>query len=130
MNIYLLVALGGAMGSVARHWLGNVVSEPVNQLFPWGTFWVNVSGCLLIGFLATLTSPGSRHLASNEMRIFLLTGICGGYTTFSAFGLQTVNLMRGGDWTRAGVYVLGSVVVCLLGTWLGHLLALPLSQPR
>lgn len=127
MNIYLLVALGGALGSVTRHWLGTVVTEPMNHTFPWGTFWVNVSGCLAIGFFATITQ---RHFTSNEARLFLMTGLCGGYTTFSAFGLQTVNLLRAGDWPRAGGYVAGSVVVCLVSVWLGHLLASPLSQPR
>ncbi|MES1167483.1 MAG: fluoride efflux transporter CrcB [Pseudomonadota bacterium] len=130
MNIYLLIALGGALGSVTRHWLANVVSEPISQHFPWGTFWVNVSGCLAIGFFGSLNLPSWRYFSSTDARLFLMTGICGGYTTFSAFGLQTYGLLRAGDWTRAGAYVVSSVVVCVLSVWLGHLLASPFGPPR
>jgi CrcB protein len=106
-----------------------VLASPTSP-FPWGTFWVNVSGCLAIGFFATLTGPGSRHFAGNDARLFLLTGICGGYTTFSAFSLQTLDLLRAGDWPRAGAYVVGSVAVCLGSVWLGHLLATPFNQAQ
>jgi CrcB protein len=130
MYIYLLIALGGALGSVARHWLSSIVFEPLNATFPWGTFWVNVSGCLAIGFFASLNLPNTRYFTGTDARLFLMTGICGGYTTFSAFSLQTLNLLRVGDWPRAGGYVAGSVLVCLAGTWLGHLIAAPFAPPR
>lgn len=129
MFLYALIALGGALGSVARYWLSGVIGAHFGETFPWGTFWVNVTGCLLIGFLATFTSPDGRWLASGETRGFLIYGICGGYTTFSSFSLQALNLLRDGDWLRAGGYVVGSVVVCLVGVWLGHILATFFNQP-
>jgi CrcB protein len=130
MYIYLLVALGGALGSVARHWLSSVALEPFNATFPWGTFWVNFTGCVAIGFFASLNVSGGRYFGGTDARLFLMTGICGGYTTFSAFSLQTLNLLRAGDWTRAGAYVALSVLVCLAGVWLGHLIAAPFNPPR
>ena len=123
MFTYLYIALGGAIGSVARHWLSETVSTRVDSSFPWGTFLVNVSGCVLIGFFGSLAGPGGRSFGSTEARAFFMVGICGGYTTFSAFSLQTLNLLRIGDWPRAGAYAVSSVLVCLLGVWLGHLLA-------
>ena len=124
MIVYLLIALGGALGSVTRYWLSNLGDSPTGSAFPWGTFWVNVTGCIVIGFVATLTAPGSRYF-SHETRLFFMTGLCGGFTTFSAFSLQTLHLLREGDGLRAGAYVLSSVVVCLFSVWLGHLLAGP-----
>lgn len=123
MYLYLLIALGGALGSVSRHWLSSVLYPTPAGAFPWATFWVNVSGCLAIGFFATISGPGGRHFTSSEARLFFMTGVCGGFTTFSAFGLQTVNLLRSGDWPRAGAYVVASVVVCVLSVWVGHLAA-------
>ena len=118
MFIYLLIALGGALGSITRHWLTETVAARLDGPFPWGTFLVNITGCLLIGLFATLPG-GGRQLSPTETRAFLMIGICGGYTTFSAFSLQTLNLIRLGDWPRASAYVAGSVVLCVLGVWLG-----------
>ena len=123
MFTYVLIALGGAIGSVARHWLSETVGARFDGPFPWGTFLVNVSGCLLIGFFASLHASGLRQFNPTETRAFLMVGVCGGYTTFSAFSLQTLNLLRLGDWPRAAGYVIASVVVCLFGVWLGHMLA-------
>lgn len=125
---YLLIALGGALGSVSRYWLSGVVAHRIGETFPWGTLWVNVSGCVVIGFIATLTGPDGRIFAGSDTRQFLMAGICGGYTTFSSFGLQTLNLLREGDWLRAAAYVIGSVVLCLIGVWLGHLGAAVLNS--
>jgi CrcB protein len=130
MFIYLLIALGGALGSVARHWLTETVSARLDGPFPWGTFFVNLSGCLVIGFIASLPGPGWRQFSPTETRAFFMVGLCGGYTTFSAFSLQTINLLRLGDWPRAAGYVLASVVLCLLGVWLGHLLATAVAPAR
>lgn len=130
MFIYLLIALGGAIGSVARHWLTETVTVRLDGPFPWGTFLVNVSGCLLIGFLASLSGPAWRQFTGTEARAFFMVGLCGGYTTFSAFSLQTVNLLRLGEWPRAGAYVAGSVMLCVLGVWLGHLLATAVAPAR
>lgn len=121
--IYVLIALGGALGSIARYWLSGVVETQVGSAFPWGTFLVNLSGCILIGFFAGLGSAGARWFAGQEARALLLVGLCGGYTTFSAFSLQTLELLRAGDGLRAVGYTLASVIVCLLGVWLGQLLA-------
>jgi CrcB protein len=123
MQLYLLIAAGGALGSVLRFYLSGVVASHWGDAFPWGTLLINISGSFVIGFISDLTGPGGRWLASTETRLFLMAGICGGYTTFSAFSLQTLALLKAGDWPRAGAYIVGSVVLCLLGVWLGYLLA-------
>ena len=126
--LYLLVALGGALGSVLRFWLSGLVASQVGTTFPWGTFVVNVSGSFVIGFYATLTAPDGRVFASQDARQFVMTGICGGYTTFSSFSLQTLNLVRDDEWLQAGGNVAGSVAACLVAVWLGHLAAAYLNQ--
>ena len=128
MWLYTLIALGGALGSVARFWMNGVVSNQLGPGFPWGTLLINVTGSFLIGFFFTLTEPGGRVFASSNTRQFFMTGICGGYTTFSSFSLQTLNLAREGEWFRAGAYTVASVVACLLAVWLGHLAASALNQ--
>jgi fluoride exporter len=124
---YLWVALGGALGSVARHALSGLIAFRWGGSFPWGTLVVNITGSLLIGFLATLTAPEGRWLAPSGARVFLMAGICGGYTTFSSFSLQTLNLIENGQWLSALGNAVASVVLCLLAVWLGHILALRLS---
>jgi fluoride exporter len=128
MMLYLLVGLGGALGSVARFWFSGVVANQFGETFPWGTLIVNVIGSFVIGFVATLTAPDGRVFAGGNTRQFIMTGICGGYTTFSSFSLQTLNLARDGEWLRAGGNVVGSVVACLVAVWLGHLAASYLNQ--
>jgi fluoride exporter len=130
MLLYLLIALGGALGSVARFSLNGFISAQVGATFPWGTLLVNVSGSFLIGFFFTLTEPGGRVVASSNTRQFFMTGICGGYTTFSSFSLQTLTLAREGEWFRAGANTVGSVVACLVAVWLGHLAAAYLNQMK
>ena len=128
MWLYTLIALGGALGSVTRFWLNGVISAQTGPEFPWGTLVINVTGSFLIGFFFTLTEPGGRVFASSNTRQFFMTGICGGYTTFSSFSLQTLTLAREGEWFRAGAYITSSVVVCLVAVWLGHLAASALNQ--
>ena len=124
MFVYLLIGLGGALGSVGRYFLNGVISNQTGPGFPWGTLAINISGSFLIGFYFTLTDPTEgRILASPAARQFFMTGICGGYTTFSSFSLQTLNLARDGEWFRAGGNVAGSVALCLVAVWLGHLAA-------
>ncbi|MBI2514000.1 MAG: fluoride efflux transporter CrcB [Opitutae bacterium] len=130
MRLYALIALGGALGSVLRFWLSGLVATHVGETFPWGTLFVNVTGSFVIGFFATLAGPDGRAFVSAETRQFAMTGICGGYTTFSSFSLQTLTLARGGEWLRAGGNVTGSVLLCLLGVWLGHLAAAQLNALR
>lgn len=130
MLLYLLIALGGALGSVSRFWLNGLVSSHVGETFPWGTMLINVSGSFIIGFFATLTAPDGRVFASSNTRQFFMTGICGGYTTFSSFSLQTLNLARDGEWFRAGGYTVGSVVACLVAVWIGFLCAQAINQMK
>ena len=130
MWLYTLIALGGALGSVARFWLNGLVSSHFGATFPWGTLIVNVTGSFFIGFFFTLTEPGGRVFASSHARQFFMTGLCGGYTTFSSLSLQTLNLAREGEWLRAGSNTVGSVGVCLVAVWLGHLAASALNQMK
>jgi len=130
MILYLLIALGGALGSVARFFLSGVVANQFGATFPWGTLVINVTGSFAIGFFYTLTEPGGRVYANSDARQFFMTGICGGYTTFSSFSLQTLNLARDGEWFQAGANTVGSVVACLVAVWLGHLCASYLNQMK
>ena len=125
---YSLVALGGAIGSVARFWCSGLVANALGQTFPWGTLVVNIAGSLVIGFTATLTGPDGRMFVPSDVRTFIMVGICGGYTTFSSFSLQTLALMQDGEWFQAGGDVVLSVVLCMVSVWLGHVLAASINQ--
>ncbi|HXC30801.1 MAG TPA: fluoride efflux transporter CrcB [Stellaceae bacterium] len=127
LSTYLWVAVGGALGSMARFWLAAFVAEIMGPQFPWGTILINILGSFIIGFFATFTGPGGRFVASFDTRAFVMVGICGGFTTFSAFSLQTLDLARANHWAQAGANVLISVVICLLAVWAGHLLATALN---
>ncbi|MBI3851400.1 MAG: fluoride efflux transporter CrcB [Verrucomicrobia bacterium] len=127
---YLWIGLGGALGSVARFWFSGVVARQFGETFPWGTILVNVSGSFVIGFFATLTSPEGRWLVPASFRQFFMIGICGGYTTFSSFSLQTLNLADDGEWLYAGANIVFSVALCLVAVWLGHLLAVGLNSMK
>jgi fluoride exporter len=130
MLMYLWVAIGGALGSVSRFWLSGVVARHFGETFPWGTLVINVTGSFVIGLFATSTGTEGRWLVSPSFRTFFMIGICGGYTTFSSFSLQTLNLANEGEWARAGANILLSVVLCLAGVWLGWLLANNLNQMK
>jgi CrcB protein len=114
--IYLLIAFGGAVGSVLRYIVGRVIQGTSASGFPVGTMVVNVSGCFLIGILL-------RHFlnmqASAELRAFLVVGFCGGFTTFSTFSGETIGLIEGGEYVRAVTYIVVSVVLCLTATFAG-----------
>jgi fluoride exporter len=122
MLAYLWVALGGALGSVARFGLNGLISARFGETFPWGTLIINVTGSFLIGAFAAFSDPDGRWLASPTLRQFLMIGICGGYTTFSSFSLQTLNLVREREWLYAGGNILLSVTLCLAAVWLGFML--------
>ena len=122
MAAYCWVALGGALGSVARFWLSGLIAERYAHVFPWNTLAVNVTGSLVIGFLAALAEPEGRSLASPAFRQFFMVGLCGGYTTFSSFSLQTLNLLRDREWLYASGNMFLSVILCLLAVWLGYIL--------
>ena len=119
---YLWVALGGALGSVARFALSTFIARRFGEDFPWGTVFVNVTGSFLIGVLAALSESSGKLAGAVTLQHFLVVGICGGYTTFSAFSIQTLELARGGHAVAAGLNVLVSVVLCLIAVWCGHLL--------
>jgi len=125
---YLGVALGGALGSVLRFWISGMLAHGPGEKFPVGTLVVNATGSFVIGFFATLTEPGGRVLAAPLTRQFFMIGICGGYTTFSSFSLQTLSLAREGEWLFAGANVLLSVLLCLGAVALGHLCAAALNR--
>jgi CrcB protein len=128
MLMYFWVAIGGALGSVGRFWLNGIVSRHFGETFPLGTLVINVTGSFVIGFFATLANPDGRLFVPAPFRTFFMVGICGGYTTFSSFSLQTLNLANDGQWFRAGANVVLSVALCLAGVWLGYLLANYLNQ--
>jgi fluoride exporter len=114
--ILLLIALGGALGSVSRYAFGTFVQKTAQVQFPIGTFAVNLVGCALVGALAKYFLHTQTH---PQLRAMLIVGFCGGFTTFSAFSLETVGLMQGGEWGKAATYVGMSVLACLLGTAAG-----------
>ncbi len=118
---YLWVALGAAIGGMGRFGLSGVIANWIGLTFPWGTLVVNVTGCFVIGIVNILTGPDGRLLVPPNARIFIMVGICGGYTTFSSFSLETLNLARNGEWLAAGGYIGASVLFCLVGVWLGHI---------
>ena len=115
----ICVAIGSIAGGTARYFVSGLVARRFGETFPWGTLVVNVLGSFLIGFVATVTGPDGRLLASPASRQFLMPGIFGGFTTFSSFSLQTLSLAQEGEWLQAGGNVTGSVVLCLVGVWLG-----------
>jgi CrcB protein len=114
----VLVALGSALGGVSRFWMTTVIGHVTGANFPWGTVAVNVVGSALIGAVMGLYSDPSRPGAIAAQQ-FLAVGVLGGFTTFSSFSLQTLILMRDGEWVAAAANVVGSVVVCVAATWAG-----------
>lgn len=128
MFTYALVALGSAIGGTFRYWLSGLIAAGFGGTFPWGTLVINVTGSALIGLFATLTSVDGRIYVPAEWRTFFMVGLCGGYTTFSSFSLQTLSLLQEGEWLAAGMNVMGSVALCLLAVWLGHSLAMVLNR--
>jgi CrcB protein len=127
---YLWIALGSALGGVARYAWSSAIANWIGQGFPWGTLVVNVSGSFVIGFFATLTGPDGRVLAPPDMRQFVMVGLCGGYTTFSSFSLQTLTLVQDGEMARAGLNIGGSVLLCLSAVWIGHVAAAALNSVK
>jgi len=133
MNIaYLWVAFGGALGSVGRFWLSGLISTRFGETFPWGTLIINITGSFLIGIFAALATPEGRLDSQSRVFVtqFLMIGICGGYTTFSAFSLRTLQLMQERQWLYAGGNVILSVVLCMIAVWLGFLLGAAVNSMK
>lgn len=129
MLSYFWVSAGGAVGSAARFWISGLVAERYGQTFPFGTLTVNVTGSLIIGLFAALTDPDGRFLASPSFREFFMIGICGGYTTFSSFSLQTLSLAQDGEWWRAAANATASFILYLVAVWLGHFSVSMINKP-
>jgi fluoride exporter len=124
--LYVCVAVGGVLGSVARYLAGLLIVS--SSGFPWATLFVNITGSFIIGFYSTLSGPDGRLFASARQRQFVMTGFCGGYTTFSAFSLETVRLLGSGTARTGLLYIVVSVVSWLVAVWLGHTLAARLNR--
>ena len=120
---YIWIFLGGGLGSIARFAGSGFIARHFGETFPWGTLLVNVTGSFVIGFFAMLTGTEGKWLVSPSARQFVMIGICGGYTTFSSFSIQTLSLARDGEWFKAGANAVLSFALCLVAVWLGHLLA-------
>jgi CrcB protein len=123
MAAYLWIAIGSALGGMARYWCSGVAARLIGETFPWGTIIVNIVGSFIIGFFATLTGPDGRIFADTLTRQFVMIGFCGGYTTFSSFSLQTLALVQDGEWLLASTNIALSVIACLLAVWAGYALA-------
>lgn len=118
----LIVGLGGALGTIARYLL-SFAGLSISRELPIATILINVTGSFVIGFVGTLTLADGRFPTSENARMFVMVGVCGGYTTFSAFSLQTFDLLRSGAVVRAMVNVAVSVCLCILAVALGHWIA-------
>jgi CrcB protein len=127
MGPYAAIAVGSALGGIARFWGSGVVARLAGETFPWGTLLINVVGSFVIGFFATLTGPDGRVFVGSTARQFMMIGICGGFTTFSSFSLQTLDLLHDGRWLQAGGNIGASVAFCLIAVWAGHILAVGLN---
>ena len=126
--MYVWIMIGSALGGAARYWCSGFAANHFGETFPMGTLLVNVTGSFIIGFFATLTGPDGRLLVRTETRQFVMVGICGGYTTFSSFSLQTLNLIRDGEMKLATANIALSLALCLLAVWLGYVAAASLNQ--
>lgn len=116
---FLWVALGGAIGSMGRYWAAAAVATLTGPRFPWGTLLVNAVGSFIIGWFGALTADTGPIVVPQGIRLLVLVGFCGGFTTFSSFSLQTFELLQSGELFPAAFYVLGSVALCLLFVWVG-----------
>lgn len=127
---YLWIALGSALGGMARYACSNLAVAWFGPSFPWGTLIINVLGSFVIAFFATITGPDGQLLVPGDVRQFVVIGICGGYTTFSSFSLQTLTLAQDGEMVLAGLNIGASVGLCLLAVWLGYAAAAAINSVK
>ena len=127
---YLWIAIGSALGGAARFGFTLWAARAWGETFPWGTLLINILGSFVIGLFFNLTMADGPLPASANVRLFVMSGLCGGFTTFSAFSLQTLTLMQNGEWFDAASNVALSVVLCMVAVWVGHLAAASLNQLR
>ena len=120
---YLVIGIGSALGGLARYGTGALAVALCGAVFPWGTILINILGSLVIGGFATLTGPDGRIYIGSLGRQFVMIGLCGGYTTFSSFSLESLQLLQQGRPLAAGANIALSLVLCLLAVWIGHVLA-------
>lgn len=125
VSTWFAVAVGGALGSLARFWLAGWMAALTGPRFPWGTLLINVLGSFVIGLVAGITLAPARVSMHPDARVFLMVGVCGGFTTFSAFSLQTLELLQAGSLASAAGYVLASVLLCIAAVWGGWLIGRP-----
>jgi fluoride exporter len=125
---YLWIMFGGALGTGARFWISGFVAQRAGEFFPLGTLIVNISGSFVIGLFAAMADPQGPFLIAPRFRQFFMIGICGGYTTFSSFSLQTLDLVQDGDWFKATINCAASLIGCLVAVWLGRALGLSLAK--
>jgi fluoride exporter len=127
---YISVALGSVVGGVARYLVSVLFLSELGAGFPWGTLFVNVTGSFIIGFYSALTSPDGRFIATPRQRQFVMVGICGGYTTFSAFSLETLRLAQSGQVLSASLNIGISIICWMTAVWIGYTLATRLNRLR
>lgn len=121
MQKYLLIAAGGALGSIARYWVGSTISSRMGMRFPYGTLVVNITACVLIGF--SLTYLGRRADLSPAWRFFIPIGFIGAYSTFSTYEWETLSTLRSGAFLLAALYAAGSFALGVVAVWGGSWLA-------
>jgi CrcB protein len=120
---YLLIAAGGALGSIARYWVGSTISGRIGTKFPYGTFVINITACVIIGF--TLTYMGKRADLSPAWRYLIPIGFIGAYSTFSTYEWETLSTIRSGAFLLTALYAVGSLLLGLVAVWGGAILAMP-----
>ena len=125
---YVWVALGSALGGIARFWCSEFAARLLGESFPWGTLIVNVVGSFIVGVFAALSATEGPFLIRPDIRVFVMFGLCGGYTTFSSFSLQTFSLWREGEWLWAAANCILSVVLCVAAVWIGHVVVAIISR--
>lgn len=121
MQKYLYIAIGGSLGAIARYWVGSAVTGKLGTRFPYGTFIVNLTACIIIGF--SLELLGKHTDLNPAWRYLIPTGFVGAYSTFSTFEWETFTSLQIGSFAVAGIYVVSSVIVGLVGIWCGVLMA-------